>query len=204
VNRMASQTFRWFRAVCACLLATAAHSTCACFASAQDKQDKKVAQTSGVDNTKMDAYRVLTQISFQALHRGDTASAAELARILERTWDQGQWNNSSDGSFCKTNRSVCQPIDEAMDAAIEPILRYATKAPERVAVRAAYNDFLEKLKEADAIGAVTSGYKKTRTEKGKAKKQNVDSHPRRMLLACDVGYFTNASENRIEGCDTRQ
>jgi hypothetical protein len=69
-------------------------------------QDKKVSQTAGVDNTRMGAYRALAQLSFQAFQRGENATAAELAHILERTWDQGEWKNSSDNSFCKANRAV--------------------------------------------------------------------------------------------------
>jgi len=112
-------------------------------------QDKKVTQTAGVDNTRMGAYRALAQLAFQAFQRGDNATAAELSRVLERTWDQGEWHNSSDGSFCKANRSVCQPIDQAMDVFINPIMNYSKKAPDPAGVQAAYNDFLEKLKQAD-------------------------------------------------------
>jgi len=112
-------------------------------------QDKKVTQTAGVDNTRMGAYRALAQLSFQAFQKGDSAIAAELARVLERTWDQGEWHNASDGSYCKASRSVCQPIDQAMDVFINPIMNYSKKAPDATAVQAAYNDFLEKLKQAE-------------------------------------------------------
>ena len=112
-------------------------------------QEKKITQTAGVDNTRMGAYRALAQQSFQAFQKGDNGTAAELARILERTWDQGEWHNSSDGSYCKANRAVCQPIDESMDAFIKPIIGFAKKAPDAAAVEAAYKDFLEKLKQAD-------------------------------------------------------
>jgi len=112
-------------------------------------QDKKVTQTAGVDNTRMGAYRALAQLSFQAFQRGDNVTAGELARVLERTWDQGEWHNSSEGSFCKANRPVCQPIDQAMDVFINPIMNYSKKAPDAAAVQAAYNDFLEKLRQAE-------------------------------------------------------
>jgi hypothetical protein len=112
-------------------------------------QEKTVTQTAGVDNTRMGAYRALAQLTAQAFQKGDNASAAELARILERTWDQGEWKNSSDGSFCKANRTLCQPIDHALDVFIGPITDYAQKAPDPAAVRAAYGDFLDKLKQAD-------------------------------------------------------
>ena len=112
-------------------------------------QTTTVTQTAGVDNTRMGAYRSLAQLSFQAFQKGDNATAAELARILERTWDQGEWKNSSDNSFCKANRTVCQPIDHGLDVFIGPIINYSNKAPDQAAVQAAYGDFLEKLKQAD-------------------------------------------------------
>ena len=145
---MPSQAVRWVRAVCACvLLAGVTIATDA--ASSGSAQDKKVTQTAGVDNTRMGSYRALARLSFEAFQKGDNATAAELARILERTWDQGEWHNSSEGSFCKANRSVCQPIDQAMDVFINPIMNYSKKAPDSAAVQTAYNDFLEKLKQAD-------------------------------------------------------
>jgi hypothetical protein len=112
-------------------------------------QEKKITQTAGVDNTRMGAYRALAQLSFQGFQKGDNATAAELARVLERTWDQGEWHNTSEGSYCKANGSVCQPIDQAMDVFINPIMNYAKKAPDAAAVQAAYNNFLEKLKQAE-------------------------------------------------------
>ena len=125
-------------------LVLCAHSVLSCAG-----QEKKVDQTAGVDNTRMGAYRALAQLSFRAFQNGDKATAAELARILERTWDQGEWKNSSDNSFCKANRTVCQPIDHAMDVFIGPIMNYSRKVPDPTAVQAAYDDFLEKLKRAD-------------------------------------------------------
>ena len=131
-----------------CVVGTIALFDTAVFAQAA-AQEKKITQTAGVDNTRMGAYRALAQLSFQAFQRGDNATAAELARILERTWDQGEWHNTSDGSYCKANRAVCQPIDEAMDGFIKPILDYAKKAPDPSAVEAAYKEFLEKLRQGD-------------------------------------------------------
>jgi hypothetical protein len=129
--------------LCACsLLSIALVSSCVA-------QNKKVTQTAGVDNTRMGAYRALARLSFQAFQKGDNATAAELARVLERAWDQGEWHNSSEGSFCKANRAVCQPIDEAMDVFIKPMLNYSKKPPIPAVVQAAFNDFLEKLTKAD-------------------------------------------------------
>ena len=125
-------------------LVLCAHSVPSCAG-----QEKNVSQTAGVDNTRAGAYRALAQLSLRAFQKGDNATAAELARILERTWDQGEWRSSSDNSFCKANRTVCQPIDNAMDVFIGPIMNYASKAPDPTVVQAAYEDFLEKLKRAD-------------------------------------------------------
>jgi len=97
----------------------------------------------------MGAYRALAQLTLQAFQRGDNTTAAELARILERTWDQGEWKNASGGSFCTVNRAVCQPIDRALDVFIRPIMNYAKKAPDSAAVEAAYGDFLDKLRQGD-------------------------------------------------------
>jgi hypothetical protein len=36
-----------------------------------------------------------------------------------------------------------------MDAFIKPLIQYAKKAPDSVAVEAAYNDFVAKLKQSD-------------------------------------------------------
>ena len=129
--------------ICACfVLGTCAVLSCS-------GQEKKVTQSAGVDNTRMGAYRALAQLSFQAFQMGDNATAAELARVLERTWDQGEWHNSSDGSYCKTNRTLCQPIDRALDVFIGPIMNYPNQAPNSATVEAAYQDFLDKLKQAD-------------------------------------------------------
>jgi len=47
-------------------------------------QEKRPSQTAGVDNTKMGTYRALAELTFQAFEKGDNATAAKLARILER------------------------------------------------------------------------------------------------------------------------
>lgn len=112
-------------------------------------QEKTVTQTAGVDNTRMGAYRALAQLSFQAFQEGDNATAAELARILERTWDRGEWKNSSPNSFCQANRAVCQPIDRTLDLFIGPIMNWSEKVADRVSVEAAYNVFLDRLKQGD-------------------------------------------------------
>ena len=49
------------------------------------------------------------------------------------TWDQGEWHNTSENTYCKANRQICQPIDESIDAFIKPIIGYAktTLTPQR-------------------------------------------------------------------------
>jgi hypothetical protein len=105
-------------------------------------------QASGVDNTKMGAYRALAQLSFQAFQKGDNATAAELARILERTWDADE-EGGGDRSLAKTNKDLFEQIDHAMDVFIKPVMHYSAKAPDPAAVQTAYNDFLDKLKQGD-------------------------------------------------------
>ena len=115
---------------------------------AQDSSGKKITQTAGVDNTAMGAYRALAELSFQAFKKGDMATAAELARILERTWDGGEEGNG-DHALEKANKDLFEQIDNAMDVYIKPIIHYPTKAPDPAAVEAAYKDYLDKLKQAD-------------------------------------------------------
>ena len=115
-------------------------------------QTARAAQTAGVDNDRMGAYRALAQLSYQAFKKGDLVQAAELSRILERTWDQGEWHNQTEGlerSWCRANHAACEGIDKAMDVYIEPIIWYTAKTPDPKAVQAAYNAFLEQLKKAD-------------------------------------------------------
>jgi hypothetical protein len=111
-------------------------------------QEKKVTQTAGVYNTKLGAYRALAELSFQAFEKGDSATAAELSRILERTWD-GAEGGGGDRSLVKTNKELFEQIDKAMDDFIKPVIHYAVKAPDPASVKAAYKDFLDKLEQAD-------------------------------------------------------
>ena len=114
-----------------------------------EAQEKNITQTAGVDNTRMGAYRALAELTYEAFRKRDNTTAAELARVLELTWDQGQYHNTSDKSFCKEHASVCHPIDDAMDDFIRPIMNYSKKAPDPGTVKAAFEDFLEKLEKAE-------------------------------------------------------
>ena len=59
-------------------------------------------RTAGVDDTKMGPYRALAQLAVAASQKGDNATAAELARILERTWDKAE-DYGGDTALSKTN-----------------------------------------------------------------------------------------------------
>jgi hypothetical protein len=111
-------------------------------------QSKGPSQTAGVDNTRMGAYRALAELCFQAFQKGDTAAAAKLARILERTWDKGE-EGGGKTSLTVTNAELFEQIDSAMDAFIKPLIAYEKSAPDPVKVAAAYSAFLEKLQLAD-------------------------------------------------------
>ena len=109
-------------------------------------QEKRVPQTNGVDNTKMGPYRALAQLAFAASQKGDNATAAELARVLERTWDKAE-DYGGDTALSKTNHAVYEQIDKAMDHFIELLTGHT--APDASKLKAAYNLYLEKLKLAE-------------------------------------------------------
>src|SRR5579859_3099288 len=84
---------------------------------------EKPTQTAGVDNTAMGPYRALAQLSFQAFQKGDFAMAAELSRILERTWDAGEERGGAQ-SLGSRSKVLFEQIDQSMDDFIKPILHY--------------------------------------------------------------------------------
>jgi hypothetical protein len=111
-------------------------------------QERKVPQTDGVDNSKMGAYRALAQRTYLEFQKGDSAAAAQLARILERVWDKAE-DYGGDMALKKTHPDQFDEIDKAMDDFITPLMEYKTKAPQAAKVRAAFNAYLEKLELAD-------------------------------------------------------
>jgi hypothetical protein len=111
-------------------------------------QDKRVSQSAGVDNTKMGPYRALAQLALASSQKGDNATAAQLARILERTWDKAE-DYGGDTALSKTNHALFEQIDKAMDQFITLLIEHATSAPEASKVKAAYSAYMEKLKLAD-------------------------------------------------------
>lgn len=110
-------------------------------------QDRKVAQVNGVDNSKMGAYRALAQHIYGDLQKGDVLAAAEMGRVLERVWDKAE-DYGGDTALSKTNHELFEEIDKAMDQFLTPIWEAKGK-PDLAKIKAAYNNYLEKLKLAD-------------------------------------------------------
>jgi hypothetical protein len=111
-------------------------------------QERRFPQTAGVDDSKMGSYRALAQLAFAASQKGDNALAAKLARILERDWDKAE-DYGGESALSKTNHALFEEIDKAMDRFIAQLLPHVTTAPDQSTVKAAYNAYLEKLKQAD-------------------------------------------------------
>jgi hypothetical protein len=116
--------------------------------SVSSAQEKRIPQTAGVDNTKMGPYRALAQLALAASQKGDNATAAQLARVLERTWDKAE-DYGGDTALSKTNHALFEQIDKAMDTFITLLVDHPASAPDAAKVKAAYNAFMEKLKLAD-------------------------------------------------------
>jgi hypothetical protein len=108
----------------------------------------KGSQTAGVDNNKMGPYRALAQLAFNASQKGDNATAATLAKILERTWDKSE-DYGGDTALSKTNKQLFDEIDKAMDSFVSLLIEHANSAPEAARVKSTYTAYLEKLKQAD-------------------------------------------------------
>jgi hypothetical protein len=108
----------------------------------------KAPQTAGVDNTKMGPYRALATLAFNASQKGDNSTAATLAKILERTWDKSE-DYGGDTALSKTNKKLFDELDKAMDQFVSLLVEHPTSAPDPARLRAAYTNYLEKLKGAD-------------------------------------------------------
>jgi hypothetical protein len=111
-------------------------------------QEAHQPQNSGVDKTKMGPYRALARLAFAACQKGDYATAAPLATILERVWDKAE-DYGGDTALSKTNPTLFKQVDKAMDDFITPLENYAKIPPDATKVKAAYNSYLEKLNLAD-------------------------------------------------------
>ena len=108
----------------------------------------KAPQTAGVDNTKMGPYRALASLAFNASQKGDNSTAATLAKILERTWDKSE-DYGGDTALSKTNKKLFDELDKAMDQFVSLLVDHPTSAPDPARLRAAYTNYIDKLKEAD-------------------------------------------------------
>lgn len=124
-------------------------------------QEDAKSQIAGVPQTKTGAYRALADLSYEAFQKGDNATAAKMARILERTWDKGE-ERGGENSVRSLDPSLYRETDAAMDAFIKPILQYTAKTPDPVVVAKTYQAFLDKLKLADRLVTVLNGVQETR------------------------------------------
>ena len=111
-------------------------------------QEKKVAQTNGVDNSKMGAYRALAQHIYADFQKGDLAAAALMAKVLERLWDKAE-DYGGDTALSKTNNGLFEQIDKAMDDFLSQITDAKGKAPDPASVKTAFKAYLDKLRLAD-------------------------------------------------------
>jgi hypothetical protein len=111
-------------------------------------QETHQAQSFGVDNTKMGPYRALAHLAYSAHQKGDNATAAQLARILERVWDKAE-DYGGDTALSKTNPDAFKQADKAMDDFITPLENYSKVPPDAAKEKAAFNAYLEKLSLAD-------------------------------------------------------
>src|ERR1700686_5927501 len=111
-------------------------------------QEKRFPQTAGVDDSKMGPYRALAQLAFAASQKGDNATAATLAKILERVWDKSE-DFGGDAALAKTNRTLFDDGDKSMDRFISMLLNHATAPPEPAAVKAAFAEYMGKFQLAD-------------------------------------------------------
>src|SRR5271155_4695779 len=130
------------------VLALIAVSLMICSVAQSSGQEKHAAQNGGVDNTKMGTYRALAQLAFSASQKGDNATAATLAKVLERTWDKAE-DYGGDTALSKTNHALFAEVDKAMDQFITMLLDHAASAPDPAKLKLAYGTYLEKLKLAD-------------------------------------------------------
>jgi hypothetical protein len=111
-------------------------------------QDTRQSQASGVDNTKMGPYRALAHLAYTAHQKGDDATAAQLARILERVWDKAE-DYGGDTALSRTSPDIFKQVDKAMDDFITPLENYGKAPVDAAKLKATYKAYLEKLSLAD-------------------------------------------------------
>jgi hypothetical protein len=92
-------------------------------------------------NTPLGPYKALAKLSFDSFQKGDTQTAAVLARILERTW------NSGTQDLAKKSTSRWRQANEALQHFVAPVMD--TRGADAAIVEVAYQEFTEKLKQAE-------------------------------------------------------
>src|SRR3984957_4793185 len=125
----------------ALFLIAAGLSSLMCVHPASPAQEKHSPRTAGVDDTKMGPYRALAQLTVAASQKGDNATAAELARILERTWDKAE-DYGGDTALSKTNRGLFDQIDKAMDQFIAILIDHPNAAPDSAKLKTLLTNYL--------------------------------------------------------------
>jgi hypothetical protein len=69
----------------------------------------------------------LAQVAYAASQKGEYATAATLAKVLERTWDNGE-DYGGDMALSKTNHALFEDIDKAMDQFATLLMGHPTSA----------------------------------------------------------------------------
>jgi hypothetical protein len=121
---------------------------CSIAVRAGGRQESKQPQTSGVDNTKMGPYRALARMAYASAQKGDGATAAHLAKILERVWDKAE-DYGGDTALSKTNPALFKQADKAMDDFITAMQAGGKTPADAAKLKAAFGNYLEKLQLAD-------------------------------------------------------
>lgn len=137
MRNLSTLTIRW--TLCAVMAATLQTAT---FGQNADKEPIRVSPT------RMGTYHALADLIYRAFQNKDYATAATLARILERTWDKGESSRCSDG-LVQTDFIAREEIDLEMDRFIGPIKKPDAAKAEPTAVKKAYETYIERLQIAD-------------------------------------------------------
>jgi hypothetical protein len=102
-------------------------------------------EVAGVERQHMGIYRALSELIMDSFKKKDFATAAKLSRIMEISWDRGETELNT------KSRQTWGQIDAAMDKFILPIIDYKKTMPDVSNVTAAYQTFLEKLKDGEQV-----------------------------------------------------
>ena len=92
------------------------------------------------DRGKMAPYRALALLAYEAFARDDLMTAARQADTLETVWNQYE-----EPTLEKTAPVKFHRVDDAMDEFIQPLIAFQQRQPDGAAVRAAYDEYVQKL-----------------------------------------------------------